>query len=117
MSRPSRVVQLAAALSAVSCFSALAAEQCEPQWQMEFNEPLDSALWNYAEGDGCALHLCGWGNNEQQVYDPNHVEVSDGRLKIKAAVDDDGTIRSGKITPAGKFATRFGRIEARVNVQ
>lgn len=116
MSRPSRVVQLAAALLAVSCFSALAAEQCEPQWQMEFNEPLDSALWNYAEGDGCALNLCGWGNNEQQVYDPNHVEVSDGRLKIKAAVDDDGTIRSGKITTAGKFATRFGRIEARVKV-
>ncbi len=102
-------------LAAVS-LSAQATQQCEPTWQREFNEPLDTTLWNYVEGDGCALNLCGWGNDEQQVYDANQVEVSDGRLKITATVDEDGTIRSGKITTADKFATRFGRIEARIKV-
>ena len=114
--KPVRVARFVAVALTAVCSAAHSAEHCEPSWQIEFNEPLDTALWNYDEGDGCALNLCGWGNNEQQVYDADQVEVSDGRLKITATVDDDGTIRSGKITTAGKFATRFGRIEARVKV-
>jgi len=90
--------------------------QCEPLWQEDFDQPLQPGLWNYVEGDGCSINLCGWGNNEQQTYDAAHVAVTDGTLKIRAAIDSEGTIRSGKITTQGKFATRFGRIEARIKV-
>ena len=39
---------------------------CEPIWEEDFTGPLDQAVWNVVEGDGCAEGICGWGNNEAQ---------------------------------------------------
>ena len=109
-----RLVMGAAIFAAMN--TAAEANQCEPQWRAEFDEPLNTELWHYVEGDGCALNLCGWGNGEQQTYDAQQVVVRDGRLQITAQQDAEGIIHSGKITTEGKFVTRFGRIEARVKV-
>ena len=51
--------------------------------------------WNYEEGDGCP-DLCGWGNNEKQIYDRDYVEVNDGNLVITAVKKGD-QYYSGKI--------------------
>lgn len=89
---------------------------CEPIWQEDFEGPLNPALWNIIEGDGCDQNLCGWGNSEVQTYDAKAVSVSDGRLSLTAFIDDQGQIRSGKITTEGKRGFRHGVIEARIKL-
>jgi hypothetical protein len=39
---------------------------CEPIWEGDFTGPLDRAVWNVVEGDGCAEGIGGWGINEAQ---------------------------------------------------
>jgi hypothetical protein len=40
------------------------------RWSDEFTNPvLDLNKWGYSIGNACDLGFCGWGNNEQQVYD------------------------------------------------
>ena len=63
---------------------------------------LDSSSWNYNYGDGCP-DLCGWGNQEQQIYTDSNVSVSDGQLRI-LATRKDGVYYSGKITPRIKLS-------------
>src|SRR6056297_1720538 len=38
---------------------------------------LDLGKWNIDEGDGCP-DLCGWGNNEAQVYSADNITVAGG---------------------------------------
>jgi hypothetical protein len=40
---------------------------------------LDMSKWNHEEGDGCP-NLCGWGNNERQIYSRDYLSVEDGKL-------------------------------------
>jgi hypothetical protein len=42
---------------------------CEPIWEEDFTGPLERAVWNVVEGDGCAEGIGGWGNNEAQSDD------------------------------------------------
>ena len=46
----------------------------------------DSSIWTYDLGDGSAVGIPGWGNNELQVYTSNseNVEVQNGLLVITA---------------------------------
>ena len=48
---------------------------------------LSNKTWNYDLGDGCP-NLCGWGNNERQIYTKENVAVKNGKLVIKATQKD-----------------------------
>ena len=89
---------------------------CEPIWEEDFTGPLDQAVWNVVEGDGCAEGICGWGNNEAQSYDETGVSVSEGVLSLTASIDEQGQIYSGKLTTAGKHSFKYGYIEARIRL-
>jgi beta-glucanase (GH16 family) len=79
-----------------------------------------TAYWNIETGYG--PNDDGWGNNEWQEYtdSPANVRVEGGNLVISAQCSAkscgvrDGSITSGKITSRGKFAFRFGKVEARI---
>ncbi|TRO67525.1 glycoside hydrolase family 16 protein [Christiangramia sabulilitoris] len=77
-------------------------------------DSLDMNVWNYEEGDGCP-NLCGWGNNEKQIYDRKYVAVEDGKLVI-TAVKKDGKYYSGKINSKDKVEFTYGVIEVRAKL-
>ncbi|APG60660.1 glycoside hydrolase family 16 protein [Christiangramia salexigens] len=77
-------------------------------------DSLNTDIWNYEEGDGCP-NLCGWGNNEEQVYNRNYVEVIDGNLVI-TAVKKDGEYYSGKINSKGNLEFTYGEIEVKAKL-
>jgi len=77
-------------------------------------EELNSAIWNFELGDGCP-NLCGWGNNEPQIYTKDNHELKDGFLKIEAK-NVNGTYTSTRITTKDKFEFQYGRIEARIKL-
>ena len=81
---------------------AYAGPACEATWEEDFAGPLDQTVWNVVEGDGCVESICGWGNNESQSCDEAGIAIEDGILKLKACVDGQGQIRSGKLTTADK---------------
>lgn len=76
---------------------------------------LDLSKWNIDEGDGCP-DLCGWGNNEAQVYTADNITVAGGVLTIEARQEADGTFTSGRINTKGKFDFRYGRVEVRARL-
>lgn len=87
---------------------------CSPKAQVVFEdnfdgETLNMEYWNYEEGDGCP-NLCGWGNNERQIYDRKFVSVEDGKLVIEAVKEGDKYF-SGKINSRDKIEFQFGTIE------
>ena len=84
-------------------------------WEENFNaKTLDSSVWNFDLGNGCP-DLCGWGNNERQIYtDKNHTLV-DGNLVIQAKLDSD-VFTSTKITTKNKKQFQYGRFETRAKL-
>lgn len=98
----------------ISLFSGAFAQE-QVIFEEDFNgNSLDMSHWNYEEGDGCP-NLCGWGNNERQIYDRKYVEVKDGNLVI-TAVRKDGKYYSGKINSRDKVEFKYGEIEVRAKV-
>ena len=91
---------------------AYAGTTCEPVWKEDFTGPLDDTLRNVVEGDGCTEGICGWGNNAAQSYDEAGVSVDDGIPKLTAFVDEQGQIRSGKLTTPDKHSFQHGYIES-----
>jgi beta-glucanase (GH16 family) len=92
-------------------------------WKDEFNvpdkTPLDASKWVMETGGG------GWGNNELQYYTARreNVFIEGGTLVIKALKETytgaDGVTRdytSARLKTQGKFAQKFGRFEARINL-
>lgn len=77
-------------------------------------DKLNMDYWSYEEGDGCP-DVCGWGNNERQIYDRNYVEVKDGNLVITAVKEGD-TYYSGKINSKDKVEFQYGIIEVRAKL-
>lgn len=77
-------------------------------------DSLNTDLWNYEEGDGCP-DLCGWGNNERQIYNRDYVAVEDGNLVI-TAVKDGAKYYSGRITTKDKLEFQYGEIEFRAKL-
>ena len=75
---------------------------------------LNTSIWNYKLGDGCP-NLCGWGNNERQVYTKENVQVKDGSLIITATKDSTSYF-SGRITTKNKFEFQYGTIEAKMKL-
>jgi beta-glucanase (GH16 family) len=92
-------------------------------WADEFNGAnVDLSKWQSISGNGCP-GLCGFGNSEAQKYDPNQATIlKDGAnsyLKIQAKYDADSPNEkfiSAKLTTEGKFAIKYGRIEARMKL-
>ncbi|MBI1194178.1 MAG: glycoside hydrolase family 16 protein, partial [Bacteroidetes bacterium] len=72
-----------ACLFLLCAFAASAQAQCyRLVWSDEFDATeLDLTAWSYQIGNGCPS-LCGWGNDEQQWYQPENLEVSGGTMKI-----------------------------------
>lgn len=75
---------------------------------------LNDSVWNFELGDGCP-NLCGWGNNERQIYTTNNHTFKNGNLVITAQ-KKQSQYTSTKITTKGKKEFLYGRIEARAKL-
>ncbi|WP_405199966.1 family 16 glycosylhydrolase [Christiangramia sp. LLG6405-1] len=81
----------------------------------DFNaDTLNMEVWNYEEGDGCP-DLCGWGNNEKQIYNRDYVALEDGKLVITAEKKGD-TYYSGKINSKDNVEFTYGVIEVKAKL-
>ena len=79
-------------------------------WEDNFDgDNLNSDIWNFELGDGCP-NLCGWGNNELQIYTQKNHELKDGLLTISAR-HENGGYSSSKINTQGNREFQYGRIE------
>ncbi|QMU63025.1 MAG: family 16 glycosylhydrolase [Flavobacteriaceae bacterium] len=78
------------------------------------SQTLDESSWNYDIGDGCP-NLCGWGNNERQLYTKENVSVKNGNLVI-TATKKDTAYYSGKIHTKQKVAFQYGIVEVRAKL-
>lgn len=86
-------------------------------WSDEFNGPANSppdpAKWIYDLGAG------GWGNHELETYTDNPENAFQdgaGHLVIRAVKTASGGYNSARIKTLGKFATQYGKIEARIKI-
>lgn len=92
-------------------------------WSDEFNDPTsdgrpDPAKWTYDLG------ASGYGNEEKQNYTDRvenatyAIEDNEGCLKITALADNyqNVTYSSARIKSEGRFATTYGRFEARMKL-
>jgi len=75
---------------------------------------LDETVWNYELGDGCP-NLCGWGNNERQIYSKENIVVKNGNLIITALYDGT-TYTSGKINTKDHVEFQYGTVEVRAKL-
>jgi len=83
-------------------------------WADEFEgSELNMENWSFEIGDGCP-NLCGWGNNELQVYTDRNHRIEEGKLIISAKKEEGYT--STRIISKGKKEFQYGRIEARLKV-
>ena len=84
-------------------------------FEEDFNaDTLNMEVWNYEEGNGCP-DLCGWGNNEKQIYNRNYVALEDGKLVITAEKKGD-TYYSGKINSKDNVEFTYGVIEVKAKL-
>lgn len=84
-------------------------------WEENFDgKALNEAVWNFELGDGCP-NICGWGNNERQVYTKTNHRIENGNLVITAK-KEGGKYTSTRITTAGKKEFKYGYIEARAKL-
>jgi beta-glucanase (GH16 family) len=112
-----------AVVSATSDATGLCGSGSKLVWHDDFvSSKSVKEQWNYVIGDGCDYGICGWGNNELEVYtnSTKNVRVSNGNLQIVARMQGK-TFTSGKVRTFNKFAVRpVGketiRIDARVKM-
>lgn len=84
-------------------------------WEENFDgKALNEKTWNYELGDGCP-NICGWGNNERQIYTKDNHVVKDGLLTVTVKKEGD-KYTSTRITTAGKKEFKYGYIEARAKL-
>jgi beta-glucanase (GH16 family) len=101
------------ALFSIGCLAQQ--QQRKLVWQEDFNGgKLNENNWNFELGDGCP-NVCGWGNNEKQVYTKNNHALRDGNLIITIKKDDNN-YTSTRITTAGKKEFQYGRMEVRAKI-
>lgn len=80
-------------------------------WSDDFDKGLDSTKWSVVTGNENV-------NHELQAYVPSGVLVANGFLQFTASKQNSAgqSYTSGKITTAGKFSIKNGRIEARLKM-
>ncbi len=82
-------------------------------WSDEFNETtIDTSAWNFETGNS------GWGNHEQEFYQPQNATVENGNLIITAKKENlqTGHYTSSRMTTKNKHEFLYGRIEARIKI-
>lgn len=100
-------------------------------WNDEFEGPAgsvpDPEMWGYDLGDGSAIGLAGWGNNELEWYTdepPNVALDGDGHLVITVR-ESDGSLEcyygpcqytSARLLTKDRFEFQHGYLEARIRV-
>ncbi|TCN54629.1 T9SS C-terminal target domain-containing protein [Flavobacterium circumlabens] len=94
-------------------------------WADEFNGTIvDATKWQSISGNGCPS-LCGFGNAEAQRYDPNQATIvkegTNSYLNIQAKYEPNAAFpqqpySSAKLTTEGKYALKYGRVEARMKL-
>ena len=84
------------------------------RWSDEFDgAALDMKKWTIETGAD------GWGNHELQDYtNGENIAIESGKLVIEARKEpsNGATYTSSRIMTHGKFAQRYGRIEARIKL-
>ncbi len=100
-------------------------------WSDEFDGPAgagpDPETWGRDLGDGSAVGLVGWGNNERQTYTDSPANAAlDGKGHLVISVlGADGTLgcyygpceyTSARLLTKGRLEVQYGRIEARIKV-
>lgn len=96
-------------------YAAHAQEERTLVWAEEFDTPtLLSDVWNLESGDGCPT-LCGWGNNERQIYTATNHRIENGTLIIQAQKKGE-QYTATRINTKGKRAFQYGRIETRIKL-
>ena len=84
-------------------------------WEENFDgNDLDEKVWNFELGNGCP-NICGWGNNEAEIYTKDNHKVENGFLTITAKYDRK-TYTSTRITTKNKKEFQYGRIETRAKL-
>ncbi|MDG3583012.1 glycoside hydrolase family 16 protein [Galbibacter pacificus] len=84
-------------------------------WEENFDgDALDETNWNFELGNGCP-NVCGWGNNERQIYTKQNHQIKDGFLTITAKLEDS-SYTSTRITTKDKFEFTYGSIETRAKL-
>lgn len=90
-------------------------QERELVWEENFNgAELNETVWNFELGDGCP-DLCGWGNNERQLYTKKNHEIETGNLIITAN-KMDSIYTSTRITTKTKKEFQYGYIETRAKL-
>lgn len=87
-------------------------------WSDEYEgSEIDMSSYNFELGDGCP-NLCGWGNNELQLYssEPKNVRQENGKLILTAIKESLNTYSSARMTTKGKQSFRHGRIDIRAKL-
>ncbi len=81
-------------------------------WEDNFDgDSLNTDIWTFKLGDGCP-DICGWGNNELEIYTKTNHKVENGFLTIEARYENE-QFTSTRITTEGKKEFKYGKIEAR----
>ncbi|GAA4238305.1 hypothetical protein GCM10022291_28270 [Postechiella marina] len=84
-------------------------------WEENFDgDVLKETTWNFELGNGCP-NLCGWGNNELQIYTKRNHNVKNGFLTISANLKDS-VYTSTRITTKDKFEFKYGKVEVRAKL-
>lgn len=84
-------------------------------WEENFGgNELNMDSWNFELNDGCPK-LCGWGNNELQLYTRKNHFLKDGMLIITAK-KEDSIYTSTRITTKKKVEIKYGKIEIRAKL-
>jgi beta-glucanase (GH16 family) len=116
---PSGIASLAIAAGMINAVAAATSSQSRAPkliWSDEFTGPagpVNRARWRYDLGAG------GWGDAELQTYAAANASLDGhGHLVIVArrGTGPGGGFTSARLTTAGRFSFRYGRVEARIKV-
>ena len=107
--------KIVALVALVLGLSSLQAQERKLVWADEFDgKELNQTNWSLSLGNGCP-QLCGWGNDELQVYTDKNHRVENGLLYIKAEREGDH-YTSTRSNTKGKKAFQSGRFEVRAKL-
>ncbi|MCB0838376.1 MAG: family 16 glycosylhydrolase [Bacteroidia bacterium] len=88
-------------------------------WADEFDgNELNTEDWTYELGDGCDKGVCGWGNNELEIYtnEEKNIKLENGRITITARDEGNNVFTSARIITQDKVELTYGRIDIRAKL-